>query len=449
MSLKGREYGGGRIASSMAAMFALNGGSQFVASGMIAIYLGSHAFVNDTHVGIIVAIASLVTAVAQPLWGVVADHASSKNRILNILFICIAGMAWIIILPKHTGFATLLPAIIMLYSLVYIPISLTDTIVVENMDKVRMRYGVIRAFGAFGAAFAAFMTFVFSDAIDTNPQFAYIFLVLTALLSLIPLRFIPLTEGHAHAARKKTAGPAAQANPAAQSGPSANPELAESADPLDAAQTVGAEPGRGGFNFAGIFKNKRMMLLLSYGLFTFICLSCQNTYFSVYFATDRGLNAGVGLYGLLFTVCIATEAIVMIFGSRLYSRLHIYTILTIVHVSAFARAFIIYIAPNAPFMFLMALFHGHVFGLLFLRIAPYIGSIVSDEMRATGQACWTVMFMGLGPVFGSLLGGLITSLFDIRAVFLFSAVALFLTTIVFFVLFRRRRAADLQVGYSG
>ena len=89
-----QEYSSTRIASSMAAMFALNGGSQFIAAGMIAIFLGSHAFVSNSHVGLIVALASLVTAVAQPLWGVIADHASTKNMILRIIHASIACTAW-------------------------------------------------------------------------------------------------------------------------------------------------------------------------------------------------------------------------------------------------------------------------------------------------------------------------------------------------------------------
>jgi predicted MFS family arabinose efflux permease len=108
-----------------------------------------------------------------------------------------------------------------------------------------------------------------------------------------------------------------------------------------------------------------------------------------------------------------------------------------------------FIAPNAYVMFAMAIFHGHLWGLIFLRIAPYINGIVKEEMRATGQACWSVMLMGLGPVIGSALGGLITIRFDIRQVFLLTAFLLLITTVAFFFLFRRRRAADRAEGFTG
>jgi len=409
MSDNAVSFGSKKIAASMAALFGLNGGTQFIAAGMLAIFLGSHAFINNTQVGLIVALASLVTAVAQPLWGVVADHSASKNRILFIIHICLACAAWLFILPKHTGFLTLLPAVIIIYSLVYSPMSLTDTIVVENLDKVRLRYGVMRALSAGGAATAAFMMFAFSSVVDANPQYAYVLVFCATLLCVVPLRFIPRTVGHAH--RQKLS-------------------------PAD----TGSK--RSGFDIAAIFQNKKLLLLLTYGLFTFIWLGCQNTYFSMYFATERGLNAGVGMYGLLFTACIGAEGIVMLLGTRVYNKPHIYTVLTLVHIAAVIRSLIIYFSPNEFAVFSMIIFHGHLYGMLFLRVAPYIGSIVPEEMRATGQACWAVMFMGLGPVIGSAVGGLIANFFEIRQIFLIASFALAITTMVFYVIFRRQRALE-------
>ena len=404
----------------MATIFGLNGGTQFIASGMLPIFLGTLAFVSNSRVGLIAAATSLVTAAAQPIWGVMADRSKLKNRVLLITHLCIACVVWLLILPDHKGFITLLPAILILYSLVYIPMSLTDAIVVENLNKVRIRYGLIRSFSSVGSAIAAFMLFIFNGAVDENPRYAYAILFCTTLLSLIPLAFIPPTAGHA---RKEKNIPAA------------------------GAASGGRRPT--GFVPAGVIKNKRLVLLLAYGLFTFICVGCQNTYFSMYYATDRGLNAGVGMYGLLFTVCIAAEASVMLFGNKIYGKLNIYTVFTLIQLSAFLRSLVIYFAPNAYAMFIMAIFHGHLYGMLFLRVAPHIGGIVPDEARATGQACWSVMFMGLGPVIGSALGGLITLKYEIRDVFLFTAVAFLIIAAVFALLFRRQRAVDRAEGFVG
>jgi PPP family 3-phenylpropionic acid transporter len=409
---------------------------------VLAIFLGAHSFVNNTHVGLLVAFASLVTAVAQPLWGVIADHAGTKNRILAIVHIGIACMAWLFILPRHNSFLTLIPSVFILYSLVYSPMSLIDAIVVENLDKVRLRYGVIRAFGSGGAALAAFSLFIINSMTELRPQHTFIILFCTTLLALIPLKFIPRTVGYAHKEMKKRISTdnrkdalKSSVNNDAVSGHIGDIEI------------IANDAKRPAFDFTTIFQNKRLMLLLAYGLFTFICIGCQNTYFSVYYATERGLNAGVGMYGLLFTVCIASEAAVMSLGNRFYTKLNIYSVFTIIQISACIRSLIMFLSPNANLMFVMAIFHGHIFGLLFLRVAPYIGGIVSEEMRATGQACWSVMLMGLGPVIGSAFGGLITLKFDLPFVFLFASIALLIITIIFFVLFRRQRSIDRKEGF--
>ncbi|MDR3121400.1 MAG: MFS transporter, partial [Clostridiales bacterium] len=232
---------------------------------------------------------------------------------------------------------------------------------------------------------------------------------------LIPLRFIPITRGHAHRGGGGAGG-----------------------------KTVGRG---GGVNLTMIVKNRRLMLLLGFGLFHFMFVSCQNTYFSVYYATERGMNAGIGMYGLFFALSISGEALVMILGHKLFSRLNVYTVFSVIPLAGSLRALIVYLAPNPYIMMVSAVFHGLMFGLLWMHAAPYIGRIVPNEMRATGQASWSVMVSGLGPVIGSTLGGLLTNFIDIRGVFLFVSCALSLVFIVFSFLFRRQRAIDRAEGF--
>jgi hypothetical protein len=46
--------------------------------------------------------------------------------------------------------------------------------------------------------------------------------------------------------------------------------------------------------------------------------------------TPQGQNAGLGTYGLYFTICIAAETSLMLFGSRLLSKINIYNIFLLV-----------------------------------------------------------------------------------------------------------------------
>jgi predicted MFS family arabinose efflux permease len=195
-------------------------------------------------------------------------------------------------------------------------------------------------------------------------------------------------------------------------------------------------------NLKAIFANRRLVLLLCYILFLFIGVSATNTFLGIYYATPQGLNAGLGTYGLYFTICIAAETSLMLFGSRLLSKINIYNIFLLVCLGACFRALIAYLAPNIYVMQLSTIGHALLFAPLWSRLSPYVNSIVSKEMRATGQAAWYIMAFGLGPVLGSALGGLVADLFGIRNLFAVSAGMLFAVAVVFSFLFRHQRILD-------
>jgi MFS family permease len=191
-----------------------------------------------------------------------------------------------------------------------------------------------------------------------------------------------------------------------------------------------------------IFANRRLVLLLCYILFLFIGLSSANTFLGIYYATPQGLNAGLGTYGLYFTICIATETSLMLFGNRFWSKIHIYHIFLLVCLGACFRSLIVFLAPNIYVLQLSTIGHALLFAPLWSRLSPYVNSIVTKEMRATGQAAWYIMAFGLGPVLGSALGGWVANLCGIRNLFAVSAGMLFIVAVVFYFLFRRQRVLD-------
>ena len=65
-------------------------------------------------------------------------------------------------------------------------------------------------------------------------------------------------------------------------------------------------------------------------------------------------------------------------------------------------------------------------------------------MRATGQAAWSIMAFGIGPMLGSVLGGTIAESVGMRNLFGVTSAMIFTVTLVFFFLFRRQRALDSQ-----
>jgi MFS family permease len=76
-------YNGKKTVLAMRAMYYMIWGTQFIGQQYMSIYIRSFSFVSDVTVGLIMSLGYLVTTLSQPVWGSVADHARTKNRVLR------------------------------------------------------------------------------------------------------------------------------------------------------------------------------------------------------------------------------------------------------------------------------------------------------------------------------------------------------------------------------
>ena len=391
---------------AMKALYLFFWGAVFITGQYMAIYLRSFSFTNDLLVGVIMSGGSLAATGSQFLWGYVADHSKTKNRVmLTTIAGVIIGML-LLILPNHTGYLTLLPCFFFFYFFNTVPGMLIDTITVENVGRLGIPFGSVRVFASGGAASGALMLYLFSLKLVLSPITTFIIAAACALISILPASYLPPTKGHAYGAKKSK----------------------------DTA------------SFKDILQNRRMVLLLFFLLLLFIGVQACNLFLGVYYATDVGMNAGLGQYGLFFAVCIGAETFTMTVGSRFFQRMDIYNIFILASVSAFFRPLIIFLAPNATFMYLLAISQALLFAPLWSRLSPYVNSIVPKEMRATGQAAWSIMVAGVAPMIGSALGGAIAGAFGMRNLFGITSVLLFIVMVVFTFLFRRQRVLEQREG---
>jgi len=395
-------YNGKKTVLAMRAMYYMIWGTQFIGQQYMSIYIRSFSFVSDVTVGLIMSLGYLVTTLSQPVWGSVADHARTKNRVLRGVILSVAASMWLLILPKHASFFTLVPSVVAVFAVLIIPGMLTDTIIVENIERTGVPFGTVKCFASAGAGAAALLLYILSLITQIKPTTTFMIAAFNSVLSFVPLHFMPVTKGHAR----------------------------------------GMKSGGKKTSLQAVFKNRRLVLLLAYVLLLFSGVQATNVFLGIYYATARGFNAGIGMYGLFFAVCIALETCLMLFANRLWSRIDIYNIFLLVALAACGRSLVIFLAPNVYVIQLCAIFHALLFAPLWSRLSPYVNSIVTKEMRATGQAAWYIMAFGLGPVLGSALGGVIADLTGLRKLFLVTALMLFIIAFLFYFLFRRRRALD-------
>jgi MFS family permease len=162
----------------------------------------------------------------------------------------------------------------------------------------------------------------------------------------------------------------------------------------------------------------------------------------IYYSSEEGMNAGLGMYGLFYAICIALETGLMLYGNRLIKAMRIHHIFMLVGFAACFRSLVIYLAPNIYIMQFSAIGHMLIFAPLWTRLAPYVNDIVPMELQATGQAAWYMMSFGLGPMAGAALGGAVAGSLGVRTLFLVAALMLFAVTFVYSFLFHRQYIKD-------
>lgn len=146
-----------------------------------------------------------------------------------------------------------------------------------------------------------------------------------------------------------------------------------------------------------LMKNRRFLLLLAFGLCNFACTGAYVSYSAIYFTSTLGLGGKLELLNLYAALCLAGESILIAVSGRLFQKKDIYWIFTWVSVMGAFRSLAAFLAPNPYILLAGGIFQGLMFGPLWGRTAPFIGSLVRDEVRATAQGCLVHRDSGYGP----------------------------------------------------
>lgn len=389
------------VTASIMLLYLIQWGAQYIGYNFLPIYIDALPFSTNSTTGLAIAVGAATTICAQPVWGRLADRAKTKNRILMIA-LALEGLMGLLFFTELPNLWVLLLCVILFYVPFLAPQALIDTIVVENMDKVKVRFGMLRCFASGGAALMAFVFGVIGNM--TNIK-AFSLFAIFALASIIPLLFLPKTKGHARESGHK-------------------------------------------ISYKRLLSNRRFVLFLFYGFALFLCGSMINAFFPIYFSTEKGLNAGIEGYGLFMGVTILLEASVMFFGSRFFSKLNPYVVFMFPLIAGIFRMLITVLAQAPSDMYIYPIFHALWFAPLWTKVAPFIQSVVPEEMRATGQSVWTIITCGIAPVIGSLAAGGLSDLIGMREMYVVICVTMALLSITFAVLFIRQVRVDRRENWE-
>ncbi len=389
------------ITALMMMLYAFSNGIQYIGYNHIPLFISSQSFANDSTIGYATAIGAVSTIVAQLFWGRISDRSRSKNV---VLVIALLGMSLTALffwqdMPSARFLYLVMP---LFYFFFLAPQSMSDTICIENIEKTGKPFAFVRSAAPIFSTSLAFLMIVVPTI---SVKAMIVIYTICPLIAIVPALLLPRTEGHSRRGSVHTG---------------------ENSSMLV------------------LFKNKKMLLLLAFGLFGFTFGNIPTTYFSVYYSTARGLNAGNGMLGLFFVVSIAIESAVLILGGRFIKRFSPFTILGYLLILNAVRMFLIYAIQNPYLMLITAVFQSLWFGLIFSTATPLINSIVAPEHRATGQSLWVLTAFGLSQILGNLLAGVLADVLSLRQIFLVASLGFVVLFVVLGPMLLRQGRLDRQ-----
>lgn len=310
-----------------------------------------------SEIGLLVGINPLVTLIAAPLWGALADATHQHKRLLLLTIIGAIGV--VILFLAATSLAQLLPIIIGFGLFTAPMMPLIDNSVLVMLGDQRAHYGRLRLWGAIGWGGVGMVGGILVDQWGLHSSFLS-FLVFMGALFLVARR-LPIA------------------------------------------------PIRMGERFwqgaASLFADWQWNILLLTVFSSSIALSIINSYLFLY--VDQ-LGGNKTLMGYSLAIGTLSEIPSFFYADRLLRRWGARGVLLMALVCQVVRVFAYATMPAAWWILPISLLHGPTFSAMWAASVAYASELAAPRgLVATAQGLLTGIIMGLGGVVGALVGGLV------------------------------------------
>lgn len=347
-------------------------------SGYFSIYLNEIGM-TKTNIGLITSISSFVALCFQPMLGVMADRARSKNQVLQLLILCTALLYPLILISTNMFY------ILLLY-IVYTTLrrcqpSLNNSMSLEFTERSGVRYGPVRMMGAVG--YAAMMAIVGQIA-NIGTRLTFFAYTAICLLNILLLFLLPKMQGH-------------------QAG--------------GARQPVGA-----------ILKNRPVVKLIAFAAMMSLAQGMYFSYFAIYFTSELGGSSA--LYGTMLSIAAVCEIPFLFFADRIIRRVGTKRMLFVICLADAMRWFATF-AVKAPGMQMVIQSMNFLNILMGVAVSMKLSQLAAPQFKTTVQTLATTVQSVAALLISSLLGGILADALGIRPLFLLAGGISLLTAVVF------------------
>ncbi|MEK3745664.1 MFS transporter [Brevibacillus sp. FSL K6-0770] len=360
------------------------GGRYFSLSALyLFIYYGFGAFsplitqyynsisLTGTQIGLISAVAPVVSIIAQPMWGLFCDRFQIRKTVL-ILTLVVSGLVGLFFIGTSAfAFVFLLYLILSFFQSAIIPVS--DSLALGYAKKNGLQFGDIRLWGAVGFALAAFVTGLLVEKLGPSVLFySYCFALLIAVLLVLRV-------------------------------------------PDESQETPRFRVGM----LAGMRDLLRMPRYLLFLLASFCVLgavNANNIWFSLFYQEIGGTVAGVGLAFLLFA---GSEAPFMKLAGMIVRRWGLELTLLLAAVFGAARWLWYSSAPSTTLVIAMFFVQGISVGFYLATSAQFVRENTPASLQVTALAIFFSVGGGLGTMLCNLAAGWIKDSYSTLGIYLF------------------------------
>jgi len=368
----------------------------FLPLGGFAVVLLQSKNFTDSEIGIILAMQSIASIIAQPLISIFAGkhpHIPLKNIITAMLLFGAAITSIFYFIPH-----LFLPAI-----LIFMVVGMTQTSAPAFVNAMAMQlanaginvnYGVARGIGSLSFALFGVILGKLVDISGTNiiiPT-AVIFLLITCFL-VSRMYFVP---------------------------PKPKPDV-DTASPAEIPQTN---------ILTFLRKNKAYTGFCIASAFIFSCHACINNFLPN--ITDS-LGGSITDQGIIRGISAAFELPIMFVYSILARRISSHKLLTISALSFFLKSLATMLVPSMSLLFLVQAFQMPAFGLYTPAAVHFSDHSVSDADRIRAQAISMVAGLGIGNVFGNLGAGFVIDRWGLHSMLFAATILGFIGFLIMFI----------------
>ncbi len=312
---------------------------------------------SATEIGLLVGISPVVTFIAAPLWGGLAD-ATRRHKPMLLATIVLATLVVGVFLIG-TNLYQLIPVVVAL-ALFSAPIMpLIDNTVLAMLGDHRERYGRIRLWGALGWGAVGTIGGLLVDWAGLGASFfSYFFFMLLLLATAIRM---PVVE-----------------------------------------QSIGSRFWQGA---RSLFADRQWTVLLVTIFCSGVAMSITNHFLFLYVDTLGGSRT---LMGLSLTAATISEVPIFFYAERLLQRWGARGLLMASLLAQVIRVFAYALMPTPWLILPISLLHGFTFSAMWTASVAYAGELAAPKgLMTTAQGMLSGVSMGLGGVIGALIGGVV------------------------------------------